>query len=58
MKAWLNKNRFLLMTLSFLLMVLPSIPLYYGASVGADFLISILLVLIILGNLLAVVIPS
>jgi len=53
MQKWLTKNKFEVHLVAFLLMLLPTIPLYYAAQSGALGLIWALLVLVICGNLLA-----
>lgn len=53
---WLSKHKFEAYSISFLLMILPCIPLYFAAVAGSTPLIIFLLALVILGNVLAVLI--
>jgi hypothetical protein len=48
-----HKHRFTGYLLAFLLMLLPAVPLYLAAQNGSIVWISVLLALIVLGNLLA-----
>lgn len=56
-KEHLRKRKFELHLTALLLMLLPPIPMYFAAQNGAMTLIWILSGIVILGNLLAIVIP-
>lgn len=53
---WLSKHKFEAYSISFLLMIVPCIPLFFAAVAGSPQLIIILLAIIVLGNVLAVLI--
>lgn len=56
-KENLRKNKFQLHLIALLLMLIPPIPLYFAAQRGASGLIWVLIGIVILGNLLAILIP-
>lgn len=53
---WFKTHKFEAHLLSFLLMILPSVGMYYAAQADADGLILGLLGLVVMGNLLAITI--
>jgi len=57
MKRWLQRYKFQVTLTVFLLMLLPAVPLYYSIQAGAIMISLLLLALIMLGNLLALIIP-
>jgi hypothetical protein len=56
-KENLRKRKFELHLTTLLLMLIPPIPMYFAAQNGAMILIWILIGIVILGNLLAIIIP-
>jgi VIT1/CCC1 family predicted Fe2+/Mn2+ transporter len=50
---WLHTNRYIAHLVAFLLMALPPLPMYYFAQQGATGWVWTLLVIVILGNLIA-----
>ncbi len=55
-QIWLKGHKFEGYLLSFLLMLLPAIPLYFAAGQGSPLWTWILILIVIAGNLLALLI--
>lgn len=56
-KENLRVNKFKLHLIALLLMLIPPVPMYFAAQQGASGLIWVLIGIVILGNLLAILIP-
>lgn len=56
-RTWLNRHKFQAYLLAFVLMVLPPVPLYLAARQGAFAWIWLLIGLVVVGNVLAIVVP-
>jgi hypothetical protein len=57
MQTWINRHKFELYVLAFLLIMLPSVALYPAAQQGAEGWMWTLLALVVLGNVVAIAIP-
>jgi hypothetical protein len=57
LKKWINRHKFELYVLAFILILLPSAALYPAAGQEAQDWIWVLLVLVGVGNLVAIAIP-
>ena len=53
----LREHKFKLHFTALLLMLIPSIPMYFAAQNGATILIWFLIGIVIIGNLLVIIIP-
>lgn len=56
-KENLRVNKFKLHLIALLLMLIPPVPMYFAAQQGASGLIWVLIGIVVLGNLLAILIP-
>ena len=53
----LRKHKFELHLTALLLMLLPPVPMYFAAQNGATTLLWILIGIVLIGNLIAVIVP-
>ena len=57
LQQWMNRHKFELYVLSFLLILIPSAAFYSAARQGLEGWIWALLILVSLGNLIAIAVP-